>query len=78
MEHREQFFKNHKPLVLTAAAITVGIASYYIFYKKHHKIHKLTDPFFSENVLSYSIEASARATQLQNVRYNLLIDLSAE
>lgn len=60
MEKLGKIYYENKSLFIASAAVGVGVASYMLYFKKHHRIHKLIDPFFNENVLSYSTEASAR------------------
>ena len=80
MERFARLYKdNQAAFAASAAATLMGLGAIVYLKRNANKSPAfLRDPFFEENVLSYSEECAQRAQQLSNVSYQLLLTLNEE
>jgi hypothetical protein len=70
----ERFLPTKSAIAITGAGVLAAVATYYYVKKQNPKIYFDKD-FENDNLVSYSSEAEARARQISDVSYQLLIRL---
>ena len=71
----EKYLSSKQLIAIAGAGVMTAAVIYYL--QSHKKMPtELEDPdFHNENLVSYGAEAEARALQISNVSYNLLLKL---
>lgn len=81
MERLSKIYNEQKRTLAMGSAVMLGAASALYLYKRRQMpsggVNKWRDPMFkSENLVIYSEEAQLRESQLSNVSYRLVLNLS--